>query len=159
MDEKKVTYRELRDALREAIEDRAVWFYLLLKELEDGNEIKEAEFAKKAIFEFGKIKGNTMAPADTPDQWAKKLVTKTGQLVFEQEIKEATKERAVLEFGYCPLVAAWKKAGANKKEISLLCKMAKCGDFGRIAQFPLNLEFEKIIANGDDICRLVVTKQ
>lgn len=159
MDSKEVSYRELRDAVRDAIEDRAVWFYLLLKELQDGQEIKEVDFAKNAIFQFGKLKGQMMEPAEGPDLWAKKLITKTGQMVFEQELKEANKDKAVLEFSYCPLVTGWKKVGASPKEISLLCKMARCGDFGRIAPFPLNLEFEKLIADGDDLCRLIVTKQ
>lgn len=159
MDRQEVTYRELRDTVRDAIEDRAVWFYLLLKELNNGGEIKETEFAKNAIFKFGKLKGEDMAPAETPEQWAKKLITKTAQMVFEQDLVEASNDKAVLEFSYCPLVEAWKKLGATSKEVSNLCKMARCGDFGRIAPFPLNLEFESIIADGDAKCRLVVTKQ
>jgi hypothetical protein len=80
-------------------------------------------------------------------------------MVFEQDLVEASNDRAVLEFSHWPLVEAWKKLGATPKEVSNLCKMARCGDFGRVAPFPLNLEFESLIADGDAKCRLVVTKQ
>ena len=147
---------ELRDAVRAAIEDRAIWFYLLLKELNGGAKIQDQDFASQAIFRFGQIKGEAMKPAKTPAEWAEKLITPVGRLAFEQELVEKGEDRAVLEFSYCPLVQAWRKSGATSDEVASLCRMARCGDHGRISPFDLDLRFEKLLAEGDDRCRLVV---
>ncbi len=155
----KMDKSELRDAVRAAVEDRAIWLYLILKELQEGKEVEESEQISKAIFKFGEQKGATMGPAKTPGEWANNLISPVGSLVFEQKLIEAGDERAVIEFSYCPLVEAWKKQGASEKEVALLCKMARCGDHGRIAAFPLKLTFDQLIAEGDNICRLVVTKE
>lgn len=154
----KVTKEELRDAVRAAIEDRAYWLYLILKEFQKGQEIKEVPEVSEAIFKFGQEKGSEMSPAETPGEWARSLITPTGQLVFEQKLVQDSDNRAVIEFSYCPLVEAWKKHGATAKEVAVLCKMARCGDHGRIASFPLKLSFEQLLAEGDKVCRLVVEK-
>lgn len=151
------TANELRDAVRAAIEDRATWFYLLLKELNGGAVIEEQGFASEAVFRFGQMKGEAMKPARTPVEWAEKLISPVGRLVFEQVLVEKGEDRAVLEFSYCPLVQAWRKLGASSDEIARLCRMARCGDHGRISPFDLELKFEKLLAEGDDRCRLIVT--
>ncbi|KNZ68607.1 hypothetical protein Tfer_2859 [Thermincola ferriacetica] len=157
--EDKVTGEELRDAVRAAIEDRAVWLYLILKELQGGKEITEVPAVSEAIFKFGRQKGEQMPPADNPGDWARSLITPVGSMVFEQKLVEESDNRAVIEFSYCPLVEAWKKQGASDKEVAALCKMARCGDHGRIASFPFKLTFEKLLAEGDKVCRLLVERE
>lgn len=149
----------LRDEVRAAVEDRATWFYLLLKEFNGGQEIREAPEAARAIFKFGQMKGDQMPPAKTPGEWARNLISPVGQQVFEQKLVKAGDEEAVIEFSYCPLVAVWRKLGAAPVEVAALCKMARAGDHGRISPFELDLTFEKLLAEGDDRCRLVVRKR
>jgi len=149
----------LRDEVRAAVEDRATWFYLLLKEFNGGGEIREVPEAARAIFRFGQMKGNRMPPAKTPGEWAGNLISPVGQQVFEQKLVKAGDDEAVLEFSYCPLVEAWRKLGATPQEVADLCKMARCGDHGRISPFELELTFEKLLAEGDDRCKLVVRKK
>lgn len=150
---------DLRDEVRAAIEDRATWFYLLLKEFNGGQEIKEVPEACRAVFKFGRMKGEQMPPARTPSEWAANLITPVGRQVFEQNLVKAGDDEAVIEFSYCPLVEAWRKLGAAPQEVAVLCKMARCGDHGRISPFDLELTFEKLLAEGDDRCRLVVRKK
>ena len=149
----------LRDEVRAAVEDRATWFYLLLKEFNGGQEIKEVPEASRAIFRFGEMKGAKMPPAKTPGEWARNLISPVGQQVFEQKLIKAADDEAVIEFTYCPLVEAWRKLGAAPQETAVLCKMARCGDHGRISPFELELSFEKLLAEGDQCCRLVVRKK
>lgn len=146
----------LRDEVRMAVEDRAVWFYLLLKEFNGGKEIREVPEANRAVFKFGRMKGEMMPPAKTPGQWARNLISPVGRQVFEQELIKETDDEAIIEFSYCPLVNGWKKLGAAPQEVAVLCRMARCGDHGRISPFDLELSFEKLLAEGDDRCRLVV---
>ncbi|MFZ5640235.1 MAG: L-2-amino-thiazoline-4-carboxylic acid hydrolase [Bacillota bacterium] len=150
---------DLRDEVRAAIEDRATWFYLLLREFNGGQEIKEVPEACRAIFKFGLMKGEQMPPAKTPGEWAANLITPVGRQVFEQNLVKAGDDEAVIEFSYCPLVEAWRKLGAAPQEVAVLCKMARCGDHGRISPFDLELTFEKLLAEGDDRCRLVVHRK
>lgn len=146
----------LRDEVRAAVEDRATWFYLLLKEFNGGQQIREVPEAARAIFKFGQMKGEKMPPAKTPGEWARNLISPVGTQVFEQKLVKANDDEAVLEFSYCPLVAVWQKLGASTEEVAVLCKMARAGDHGRISPFDLELTFEKLLAEGDDCCRLVV---
>ncbi len=149
----------LRDEVRAAVADRATWFYLLLREFNGGREIIEMPEAGRAIFKFGQMKGAQMPPAKTPGEWARNLISPVGRQVFEQKLIKAGDDEAVIEFSYCPLVEAWRKLGAAPQEVAALCKMARCGDHGRISPFELALSFEQLIAEGDDRCRLVVRKK
>lgn len=150
---------KVRDEVRAAIEDRAAWLYLILKELSKDGKIDDNPEISKAIFKFGQLKGEKMNPADTAGGWAKGLISPVGERVFEQKLVEEGDDKAVIEFSYCPLVEAWKKLDATSEEIATLCKIARCGDHGRISSFPLELNFDKLLAEGDDVCRLVVTKK
>lgn len=149
----------VRDEVRAAIEDRATWFYLILKELSKDGKIEETPEINKAIFKFGQMKGELMPPAENAGDWARGLISPVGQKVFEQKIVEDGEDRAVIEFSYCPLVESWKKLGATEEEVATLCRMARCGDHGRISSFPLELTFEKLLAEGDQVCRLVIGRK
>lgn len=155
--ENQVTER-VRDEVRAAIEDRAVWLYLILKELCKEEKLKEIPEISRAIFKFGELKGAQMPPAESPGDWARGLITPVGEKVFQQRLVKDEHDEAVLEFSYCPLVEAWRKMGADEEEVAVLCKMARCGDHGRIASFPLKLGFDKLLAEGDEVCRLVVRR-
>ena len=148
----------VRDEVRSAIEDRATWLYLIIKELSKEGKIEEIPEINKAIFKFGEMKGDLMPPANTPGEWAKALITPVGEKVFEQKLLKEDNNVAVIEFSYCPLVTAWRKLDVPAKDIAVLCRIARCGDFGRVAGFPLKLRFEKLLAEGDEVCRLVVSR-
>jgi len=149
---------EVTKAFRTAIEDRAVWFYLLLKAAKEEGADPE-KIANKAITSFGKAKGKAFGTVNGADDFIEKLSGGYGCEAFEMEQIVKTPDKAVLHFHHCALVEAWKKLGLDKEEISELCRLARFGDFGVASNFPkLKLEFPKIIADGDDYCELLVTR-
>lgn len=159
MKEKKYSQRELTDAFRMAIEDRATWFYLLLKTAKEVGADPE-KIAEKAITDFGKMKGLKMGEVKSPGEFVIKLSTGHACEAFAMERVENSEDRGELKFRYCALVESWKKLGCTSQEISELCKLARYGDYGVVSVFPdLQLEFPKLLSEGDEYCHLVVTKK
>ena len=123
----------LLQAIREQLEHRAYWLYLLCDEAgKRGLDWKE--FGYPAIRRCGLDhgakhvkKGNT----DSLKGLKKVLFTKPAQLVFEMDILECTDE-----------------------EIATLCDIAMCGDHGIGECYGAVLDLPKCIAKGDDICSL-----
>lgn len=150
---------ETTKAFRAGIQDRAVWFYLLLKASgEQGAD--PVKVAEKAITQFGKAKGAAFGKVEGADEFIDKLSQGYACGAFEMEKVEHTPQKSVLHFHHCPLVEAWKQLGCSKEEISELCRLASFGDHGVVSNFPnLKLEFPKLLSNGDDYCELLVTKE
>ena len=159
MEEKKYTQKEFTNAIRSAIEDRATWFYLLLKEAEEEG-LNQDELAKKAITRYGKIKGENFINVRTARDFATKLLGGNNTCAFDMEKLLVEEDRVELKFGHCALYEAWKKLGCTSDEIENLCKMANYGDYGILSCTEgLNLEFPKMQAKGDDYCHVVITKK
>lgn len=158
MSDRKEQSNEVTKAFRTAIEDRAAWFYLLLKAAKEEGADPE-KVAYKAISAFGKAKGAAFGEIKGADEFIDKLSEGYGRAAFDMETVLHTPEKAALHFHHCALVEAWKKLGLSKDEISELCRLACYGDLGVVSNFPdLKLEFPKLIAKGDDYCELLVTK-
>lgn len=150
--------------VRNAIEHRATWFYLLLKEVEKrGLDLEEV--GRAAIYECGcfhgieKMMKNCNDPADLRE-FLKVFADETGQKVFEMEVLENTEDKLYIDFHYCPLVSAWKKLGATDEEIPILCDIAMDGDRGICSKFE-GYEFNlgKVIAKGEGICEIRIDKK
>ena len=146
----------LLKAIREQLEHRAYWLYLLCDEAgKRGLDWKE--FGYPAIRRCGLdhgarhiAKGNT----DSLKGLKKVLFTKPAQLVFEMDVLKSTDDELNIDFHYCPLVKAWQKAGCTDEEIATLCDIAMCGDHGIGEAYGAVLDLPKCIAKGDDICSL-----
>ena len=149
--------------IRKAIEHRATWMYLLLKEARDRG-LDWDEFARPAIHKTGCLGGQArrerMADPDSLVDFADVFPSQTSQKIFEMEVVEADDEHYYLDFGYCPLVSAWQKLGASPEEVEKLCDIAMEGDRGMAGQFP---EFEfslgKTIAGGNGMCEIRFDKK
>jgi hypothetical protein len=154
-----VTQAELTEAVRLAIQDRATWFYLLIKEFKAaGYETDEP--VKKAIFKFGQMKGKKIGQATTPREFFDGIGTPNARLAFEMEDAGVDARKGAFRFHHCALVEAWKNLGATPEEVAHLCELASCGDHGVVSCFPeLALKFNAIIANGDPYCELEITKK
>ena len=143
-------------AIREQLEHRAYWLYLLCDEAgKRGLDWKE--FGYPAIRRCGLDhgarhikKGNT----DSLKGLKKVLFTKPAQFVFEMDVLKSTDDELNIDFHYCPLVKAWQKAGCTDEEIATLCDIAMCGDHGIGEAYGAKLDLPKCIAKGDDICSL-----
>ena len=146
----------LLDAVREQLEHRATWLYLLCDEAQKKG-LDPREFGPDAIKRCGLMQGKKLVEKGKTDSLKglkKTLFTLPAQLVFEMKIQNCTDDELEIHFHYCPLVKAWQKAGCSDDEISMLCDIAMCGDRGIGERYGAELDLPKTIANGDDICHL-----
>ncbi len=149
--------------VRKAIEHRATWMYLLLKEARERG-LAWDEFARPAIFATGYLNGQKkLAKMQDPGdmkEFSTVFAGETSQAVFEMELIKVDDEAYHLDFHYCPLVSAWQKLGATQEEIEQLCDIAMDGDRGVADQFP---EFEfslgDTIAEGKPVCQIRFDKR
>ena len=149
--------------VRKAIEHRATWMYMLLKEaLERG--LDWDDFGREAVRKTGSIHGllkkEKMNDSASMEEFATVFAGKTSRGVFEMEVVKQDQEGYHLDFHYCPLVAAWEKLGASPEEIEQLCDIAMDGDRGVAGEFE---EFEftlgDTIAEGKTVCQIRFDKR
>lgn len=148
---------KLLQAIREQLEHRALWMYLLCDEAKKKG-LDASEYAPAAIKRCGLYQGaglrKKVGGGESLKGLKKTLFTKPAQLVFEMDIKQCTDDNLDIDFHYCPLVKAWQKQGCSDEEISVLCDYAMCGDRGIAESFGCKLNLPKTIARGDDVCEI-----
>jgi len=150
----------LLKAIRGTLEHRATWLYLLLKEAEKRGLAWE-EIGPPAIRACGNLHGRDLVKAGGTDSLVglkKTLFTLPARLVFEMTILESTDECLAIDFGHCPLVAAWQKLGCSDEEIARLCDIAMEGDRGIADGYGGVLELGETIAHGHKRCQVRFVK-
>ena len=144
-------------SIRELLEHRALWMYLLCDEAKKKG-LPPEEYASEAIKRCGIYQGAELRKkaggGDSLKGLKKTLFSKFAQWVFEMDIKRCTDDNLDIDFHYCPLVKAWQKQGCSDEEIELLCDHAMCGDRGIAESFGCTLQLHKTIAKGDEICAI-----
>ena len=143
-------------AIREQLEHRALWMYLLCDEAAKKGLAME-NFAPAAIKRCGLFQGAGLVKkgGTTSLKGLKKtLFSKAAQWVFEMKILRCDDDHLDIDFGYCPLVKAWQKQGCSDEEISKLCDCAMCGDRGIAESFGAELDLPATIARGDTCCEI-----
>ena len=112
--------------IRELLEHRAFWLYLLTDEAEKRG-LDPTDFASAAISRCGISQGTDLVKQGGTKSLKglkKTLFTKAARWVFEMDVVESTDNTLYLDFHYCPLVKAWQKAGCSDEEIARLCDIA-----------------------------------
>lgn len=143
-------------AVREQLEHRALWLYLLCDEAGkrglDWEDFGSAATKRCGLFQGAGLvkKGGTQSLTGLK----KTLFTKPAQWVFEMDVRECTDDALSIDFHYCPLVKAWQKQGCSYEEIARLCDIAMYGDRGIAESYGCELQLNKVIAKGDDICEI-----
>ena len=121
-------------AIREQLEHRALWMYLLCDEAKKKG-LDSSEYAPAAIRRCGLYQGANLREkaggSDSLKGLKKTLFSKPAQMVFEMKIRSCTDE-----------------------EIRILCDQAMCGDRGIAESFGAELQLPATIANGDGICKI-----
>ena len=144
-------------SIRELLEHRALWMYLLCDEAKKKG-LPPEEYAPEAIKRCGIYQGAELRKkaggGDSLKGLKKTLFSKFAQWVFEMDIKRCTDDNLDIDFHYCPLVKAWQKQGCSDEEIELLCDHAMCGDRGIAESFGCTLQLHKTIAKGDELCEI-----
>jgi len=142
--------------LRAAFAHRALWFNLLLDEMKKRG-IDAEEIGRAAIFRCGCIHGDEkragcVNPED-PRSFLEVFANEQTRAVFDMEVVRADEEALEIDFHTCPLVDAWRKAGASENDIPLLCDIAMDGDRGILSKFEnLSFALEGTIAEGKPTC-------
>lgn len=151
-----VQQKEMIDKVRAAIKDRATWFALLYRSFKEALPEKEVERrARKAIFEFGRMKARNDPAEFSPAAWVERHVAKGSALVFDSDV-EINDGGAVQRMKFCALVDAWKEMGCTPQEIDLFCDIAMEGDRGRAEAHGVRMELEERIGRGDRFCNLKI---
>ena len=144
-------------AIREQLEHRALWMYLLCDEAKKKG-LEPQQYAPQAIRRCGLYQGAGLVEKGGMGKSLKGLKKAlfgfAARMVFEMKIKRCTDDNLDIDFHYCPLVKAWQKQGCSDEEIQLLCDHAMCGDRGIAESFGCQLELPKTIANGDGKCEI-----
>lgn len=141
--------------VREQLEHRALWMYLLVDEA--AKRGLDDEFAADAVKRCGLYQGGEITEKSGTKSLKglkKVLFTKSAQIVFEMKVREVTDDVLSIDFHYCPLVKAWQKQGCSDEEISRLCDIAMCGDRGIGEAHGVELDLPKTIARGDECCEI-----
>ena len=141
-------------AVREQLEHRAVWMYLLCDEARKKG-LPPEEYAPEAIRRCGLNQGSELVEkgGTTSLKGLKKLLfTKPAQWVFEMKVQKSTDDSLHIDFHYCPLVKAWQKQGCSDEEIGSLCDFAMCGDRGIAESYGCELTLPKTLTKGDGTC-------
>ena len=144
-------------AVREQLEHRALWMYLLCDEAAKKGLAAE-DYAPAAVRRCGLYQGSELRKkaggGESLKGLRKTLFSKPAQWVFEMKVLRCTDDNLDIDFHYCPLVKAWQKQGCSDAEIRTLCDHAMCGDRGIAHSFGCHLELPKTIARGDDCCQI-----
>ena len=143
-------------AIREQLEHRALWMYLLCDEAKKKG-LDSSAYAPDAIRRCGLYQGAGLvekAGTKSLKGLKKTLFSKFAQWVFEMDIKRCTDDNLDIDFHYCPLVKAWQKQGCSDEEIRILCDQAMCGDRGIAESFGCQLDLPATIARGDETCQI-----
>lgn len=144
-------------AIREQLEHRALWMYLLCDEA-NKKGLESTSYAPEAIKRCGLYQGGLLrekAGGGSSLKGLKKtLFSVFARWVFEMDIKQCNDDHLDIDFHYCPLVKAWQKQGCTDEEIQVLCDQAMCGDRGIAESFGCKLELPQTIAKGDKCCQI-----
>ena len=96
-------------AVREQLEHRALWMYLLCDEAAKKG-LKAEDYAPDAIYRCGLYQGGELRKkaggGDSLKGLRKTLFSKAAQWVFEMDIKNCDDDHLDIDFHYCPLVKA-----------------------------------------------------
>ena len=143
--------------IREQLEHRALWMYLLCDEAAK-HGLKAEEFAPDAIKRCGLYQGANLIEkggmGNSMRGLKKALFGYFAQQVFEMDILRCDDDHLDIDFHYCPLVKAWQKQGCSDEEIAVMCDHAMCGDRGIGECFGVELDLPGTIAKGDAACQL-----
>ena len=101
----------LLQAIREQLEHRALWMYLLCDEAAKKG-LSPEDYAPDAIKRCGLYQGANLVKKGGMGQslkgLKKALFGKAAQLVFEMKIQRCDDDHLDIDFHYCPLVKAWQ---------------------------------------------------
>lgn len=150
-----VTNEEYCNSIIAAHKARTIVCFMIWKKMKELYPTMNADRVMiEAYREFGVRTGETWGKINSAAEGLYKQSSRSGYMVFQQELVELGEDYAQKNFHYCPHIEALKSLGASDEEIKFFCrKVLSSGDYGNIDPHKgFKLEFRKQIGNGDDHC-------
>lgn len=147
----------------EQVRDRFGGIALWLKFLSRGKEVSDGKNGPihQAIRESGHYDAETaFAGVHDLAGFVDVFESEPARDVFDMEEVKRDDSTFEVKFHTCPLVKAWREAGATDEEVSALCDIAMEGDRGVVEKLGfLELDLQKTIAYGDECCLMRITSK
>lgn len=159
VNEPRLKFKPLQ-AIRETLEHRATWLYLLADEA-GKRGLDWSDFGTPAVYRCGTQQGGDLVRKGRTTSLKglrKTLFTLPARLVFEMKVVESTDDKLSIDFHYCPLVKAWQKQGCSDEQIVALCDIAMSGDRGIARAYGARLDLPQTISRGADHCQIRFVK-
>ncbi len=157
-----VTREDLKKALEGAMRDRGLYVYFIWKSIQELHpEVDADKIIMEAMHRYGLYKSKTLGKVENAMDGMLNQTSKNGMIVFEQEFGALSEDYAEKHIHNCPLINAFRDAGASSEEITKLCtKLLMPGDFGMLEPFEdkVELSFPKTLSD-DDVCIMCVRKK
>ena len=156
-----ITVDEYRKAIIAAHKSRTIISYLIWKNLKERYpQVDADQFMIQTYREFGRLSGEKWGEINSASEALYKQSSKSGFLVFEQELIEYSEDYAQKNFKFCPHIEALKELHATEEEMAFFCQeILSAGDYGNMDPHPcVQLEFKKQIGAGDDHCEYCITR-
>lgn len=138
--------------IRQAIAGRGDYLYYIYKQMEKEGIEDRKDILSRAVHAWGRA-GAAKTPMEKPCDFVNKLESGNHPEIYERRVVSSNEEEGIVDIGYCPLVNAWREAGASDEEIIALCDIACEGDYTAVGG-KLQLIFEKRLSCGAGCCRM-----
>lgn len=155
------TYEEAREYLVNAMKDRAktlgAFYKVMPRELFH-------EYATKALFEYGAMKGDRIKEKNSPKSFADFLISCNSVAntcaIGNSVLSENEDEVVVHMDGSCALVEGWREMGLTDEEVDYLCQVQCYGDYGHTDAVGCKGEWLCTSASGKcTYCDFKITKK
>ena len=159
--ESAVELERSRAETRAAFENRALMYYHLFQVMrEELGQARAMELMKRAVYERGlevSAKYRASGTSGDLDEVGRIFCegSPSGGALFEPGVESREADVIVLRMTACPLVDAWRAAGASEEEIDTLCEIAAAVDEGTFEGAGLELVFlDRLGRPGSSRCLL-----
>lgn len=149
---------ELIVKLREANENRGLWYYYLLKTAKDkGFDIEK--FARKGVRKVGQSRKPDYPATTDLKVFVEAFMDDINKKLFEMELIYMDDKEARIEFHYCPMTGMWTKLTEDQEFLEQICDIAMDTDRGLFDNYDcFEFSLGKTICNGHKTCEIFIKK-
>ena len=145
--------------LREANENRGLWYYYLLKTAKDkGYDIEG--FARKGVRKVGQSNSPKFPDTTNLKEFVEAfMMDDVNKKLFEMELVHLDENEARIEFHYCPMTGMWTKLTDDQEFIKQICDIAMDVDRGLFDAYDcFEFSLGKTICDGHKTCEICIKK-
>lgn len=162
----KITDEEIVTQVRNAIGHRASWMARIYLETKKYLPQETAEqIVRTAIRSHSNDKATAAVKnvfhgeMPTSEKMSQAVFSQLSRKIFEVDVKELDDDIIKMEFGYCPLLKAWRDMGCSDSDCEKLCDMAMDGDRGIAAATGHEFTLGETIAGNHPCCQIKYSRK